>query len=60
MHLITLTISDDGKASAARKDGGMGLRTMRYRCAGDGRDAVLLPTSKDGAWVRCEVPVLRA
>lgn len=60
-QVITLTVSDDGKGfPAARKDGGMGLRTMRYRAQVMGATLSFSPTSKDGAWVRCEVPVLRA
>ena len=59
--MISLTISDDGKGfPLERKGGGMGLRTMRYRAQVMGATLTFSPTSKDGAWVRCEVPVLRA
>jgi signal transduction histidine kinase len=59
--MIRLTISDDGKGfPAARKGGGMGLRTMRYRAQVMGATLAFSPTSKDGAWVRCDVPVFRS
>lgn len=56
---IVLTVVDDGKGFPIlpRKDGGMGMRTMRYRAQMIGASLVMSAPDPRGATLRCVVPL---
>ena len=56
---IVLTVVDDGKGFPIhpRKDGGMGMRTMRYRAQMIGASLVMSAPDPRGASLRCVVPL---
>lgn len=56
---IVLTVVDDGKGFPIlpRKDGGMGMRTMRYRAQMIGASITMSAPDPRGATLRCIVPL---